>query len=201
MNDNWNLIIRHEPFDQLVALFTRDALGVGSVDGWDGLSAVIPGLGVVAPASSGLIDDVVRSQWQDWWRQLNFSNIPHDPKLAVAIGSGRGLEEYPSLQQAVAPFLERAQQWAYSRRDEMRSLRASADLDLQRPETMAIQQIIRGKIDRAHIRRDFVFTELPLQGSRAWIGPGDQVIVTRDLFFDGTQYRHWLATEFTHHRS
>lgn len=177
--DSWE--IRHgEPLHLVLALYVRDAAGLGPVG-----DPLLPALDPLVPrADLPPMDlDAAREQWARWWRRC-WSQHEWTIVKELSQPDLSGFDDAPELQQLLRRLLKQAGEWSSERHDE----HFDAMVERTRgPSDDGVYNLVRDR-ERQLRRRARPFrlsiTELPLAGKAGWrLGP-DAVVVTRDLVRD-----------------
>jgi hypothetical protein len=178
-SNSWR-ISHGQPLHLVLALFVRDAAGLGAV-GDPLLPPLDPPVSVRPLPPMDM--EAASQQWAGWWRQC----WSQDQRITLMQISEPGLptfREVPALQQLLLQLLDEAGRWSSQRHEE------DFDSMVERCETGSgrdLGDLVRHR-ERQLRRRARPFrlsiTELPVAGKSGWrLGPED-IVVTADLVRD-----------------
>jgi hypothetical protein len=178
-SDSW-LIDHRQPLHLVLALYVRDAAGLGSVG-----DPLLPALDPRVPRADLPPVDVetAREQWARWWRQCWLRD---EPMILRELGQPGlpAFEKAPALQELLRHLLEPAGRWSSERDEEhFDDLVGQTHLSSTDPLGNVVRHRERQLGRRARPFR-LTITELPLAGKAGWRLSPEAVVVTRDLVRD-----------------
>jgi hypothetical protein len=173
-----------QPLHLVLALFVRDAAGLGAVG-----DPLLPPLNPPVPVQPlpPFDMDAARQEWAQWWRQC----WSQDQRVTLMQLNEPGLPAFrgvPALQHLLLQLHDEAGRWSSQRHEE------DFDSMVERCETgsgIDLGDLVRRR-ERQLGRRARPFrlsiTELPLAGKSGWrLGPED-IVVTASLARDRTAF-------------